>query len=75
MFSLAWLSDPIIAVIAGCLLFVIPVSVKQPRFVMDIKTTAKLPWSTLILFGGGLCLAAAVKANGVAEFLAAHAGL
>ncbi len=33
----------------------------------------KLPWGILILFGGGLSLAAAVQANGVAEFSGAQA--
>ena len=36
---------------------------------MNWETVAKMPWGILILFGGGLSLAAAVDANGVAEFL------
>ena len=32
-----------------------------------------LPWGILILLGGGLSLAAAVKANGVTEFIGAQA--
>jgi solute carrier family 13 (sodium-dependent dicarboxylate transporter), member 2/3/5 len=49
---------------------------REPRtFVMDWRTAAKLPWGVLILFGGGLSLAAAIEANGVTEFVAAHMGL
>jgi sodium-dependent dicarboxylate transporter 2/3/5 len=45
----------------------------RSRRVMDWATAERLPWGILILFGGGLSLAAAVQANGVAEFLSAHA--
>lgn len=66
---LSGLSDPAIAMLAAMLLFVIPISIKKRTFVMNWDTAKKLPWSILILFGGGLSLAAAVEANGVAEFL------
>jgi sodium-dependent dicarboxylate transporter 2/3/5 len=36
---------------------------------MDWATAAKLPWGVLILFGGGLALAAATEANGVPGFI------
>jgi solute carrier family 13 (sodium-dependent dicarboxylate transporter), member 2/3/5 len=55
-------------VAAGLVLFVIPVDVRERTFAMDWET-ARLPWGILILFGGGLSLAAAVQANGVSEFL------
>jgi len=41
-------------------------------FAMNWQTAVKLPWGILILFGGGLSLAAAVQANEVAEFLGAQ---
>ncbi len=37
---------------------------------MDWETALKLPWGILILFGGGLSLAAAIGANDVDVFLA-----
>jgi len=37
------------------------------------ETARHLPWGILLLFGGGLSLAAAVKANGVAEFIGGQA--
>lgn len=43
-------------------------------FTMNWKTAAALPWGILVLFGGGLSLAAAVKSNEVAEFLGVQAG-
>ena len=36
---------------------------------MDWATAVKLPWGVLILFGGGLTLAAAVEANGVSDYI------
>jgi sodium-dependent dicarboxylate transporter 2/3/5 len=36
---------------------------------MNWATAAKLPWGVLLLFGGGLTLAAAIEANGVSKFL------
>ncbi len=65
----AGLTDPGVAIGAALLLFVIPVDVRRRIFVMDWETAARLPWGLLVLFGGGLSLAAAVKATGVGEWL------
>lgn len=73
---LAGLSDAGIAMGAALVLFVIPMprSAGAPRaFAMDWATAARLPWGILILFGGGLSLAAAVQANDVAPFFGAQA--
>lgn len=67
--GVANLTDYGIAILGALLLFVIPVNLRRGEFVMNWKTAKKLPWGVLILFGGGLSLAAAIKANGVAEFL------
>jgi len=69
---LAGLTDPGIAMTGALLLFVIPENVKTRTFVMDWETAIKLPWGILILFGGGLSLAAAITNNGVAEFIASY---
>ena len=63
------LTDTGIAMIAAMLLFAIPVDIKARRFVMDWETAARLPWGVLLLFGGGLSLAAAIDQNGVSEFI------
>ncbi|PCJ91769.1 MAG: anion transporter [Porticoccaceae bacterium] len=67
---LSRLSDTGIAIIAALLLFSIPVNLKQREFLMDWDTALKVPWGVLILFGGGLALAGAIRANGVGELLA-----
>lgn len=40
---------------------------------MDWQTASHMPWGILFLFGGGLSLAAAVQAGGVAEFIGSQA--
>jgi sodium-dependent dicarboxylate transporter 2/3/5 len=66
---LAALSDAGIAMLAAIALFLIPVDRAQGVRAMDWDTAVKLPWGVLILFGGGLTLAAAIEANGVSEFI------
>lgn len=66
---LAGLTDAGIAMLGAMVLFVIPSGTRQQRFVMDWKIAEQLPWGILILFGGGLSLAGAIQANGVAEFI------
>lgn len=72
---LAGLTDTGIAIAAAVALFVIPVDPARRVFTMDWNTARDLPWGILILFGGGLSLAAAVEANGVSSFLGAQAGV
>ncbi|HMP53764.1 MAG TPA: SLC13 family permease, partial [Candidatus Melainabacteria bacterium] len=57
------------------LLFVIPVNIRESRFLLDWEAAAKIPWGILLLFGGGLSLSSAVQHTGVAEFIGSHAGL
>jgi sodium-dependent dicarboxylate transporter 2/3/5 len=62
------IDDAVIAMAGALALFVIPV--EKGRFAMDWESTQALPWGILILFGGGLSLAAAIERNGVDAFLA-----
>ena len=67
------LSDAGIAMLAALALFVIPVNIARGEFAVDWPTVRKMPWGILVLFGGGLSLARAVKTNGVAEFIGEQA--
>jgi len=69
----AYVKDSTIAMTGALILFVIPAGTSKREFVMNWQTARKLPWGILILFGGGLSLAAAVKANKVADFLGSYA--
>jgi sodium-dependent dicarboxylate transporter 2/3/5 len=63
------LSDAGIAMTAALALFLLPVDREAGVFTLDWATTRSLPWGVLILFGGGLSLAAAVTGTGLAEWI------
>lgn len=64
------LSDTGIAMAAAILLFALPVKSGSNQRVLDWESAQKVPWGILILFGGGLALAAKIKTSGLAEFIA-----
>jgi sodium-dependent dicarboxylate transporter 2/3/5 len=72
---LAGLSDAGIAMIAAMVLLVCPLDLRRRVFVMDWDTTRRVPWGILLLFGGGLSLAEAIQAHGVAEFMGHQASV
>ena len=62
------IDDTIIAMIAGISLFLIPTKNKT-RKVLTWEEAVKLPWGILLLFGGGMALAAGFKESGLALWL------
>lgn len=54
---------------AALLLFLLPSGNKQQPQLMIWQNVHRLPWGVLILFGGGLSLAAAVSSSGLAVWL------
>jgi sodium-dependent dicarboxylate transporter 2/3/5 len=67
--GIAGLSDAGIAIIAALALFAIPVDARHGVFTLDWASAVKLPWGVLLLFGGGLSLAAAITSSGLDEFI------
>ena len=68
--GLSGLSDPGIAVICASALFLIPSgSTEERRFLMSWREAQDIPWQVLILFGGGLSLAAAMDRSGLAAWI------
>ena len=65
----AGLTDAGIAMIAATALFLVPVAGKGGERAMDWSYATQLPWGVLILFGGGLSLAGATEATGVAAYI------
>ncbi len=66
---LAAIDDPIIAIGGAALLFALPVDAGRGVFTMDWDTARGVPWGVLLLFGGGLALAAGVAENGVDAYV------
>ena len=63
------LSDAGIAITAAISLFLIPSGAVTGRSLMDWQTAKNIPWNLLLLFGGGLSLAAAVSSSGLATWI------
>ena len=63
------LSDAGIALIGALLLFIIPARSQASDKLMTWDVAKTLPWAVLLLFGGGLSLAAAVSQSGLAVWL------
>ena len=62
------LDDTIIAVASAVVLFVIPSSKKGEKLI-DWEDALKLPWGIILLFGGGLAIAAGFKETGLAQWI------
>jgi sodium-dependent dicarboxylate transporter 2/3/5 len=61
------LPESIVSVLAASLLFVLPVRWSERRFTLAWSDAARIDWGTLLLFGGGLSLGAAMFRTGLAE--------
>lgn len=68
---LLWLNDSMIAIAGATVMFMVPSGCKneQGTALLDWKTANQIPWGVLLLFGGGLSLAAAVKVTGLGLWL------
>ncbi len=65
----SYANDATVAILAGFALFVIPVNWKEKTFLLDWETAKTIPWGILILFGGGIALAAGFKSSGLAAWI------
>ena len=68
------LDDTLIAVFAGSLLFILPVSLKTGQRILQWEDCHKLPWGVLLLFGGGLTLASQIDNSGLSAYIATQIG-
>lgn len=68
------LSDTVIAMGAGIILFIIPVDYKRGVHALDWSSASDtVAWDVLLLFGGGLSMAAAIQKTGLADIIGAQA--
>jgi sodium-dependent dicarboxylate transporter 2/3/5 len=67
-------TDGTIAMTAALVLFVVPVDWKEGEGALDWASASTIPWGVLLLFGGGLSLAAAMAGTGLAEWIGGGIG-
>lgn len=67
----AGLSDALIAVAGAVAMFIVPSGCPKERgtMLLEWETAVRIPWGVLLLFGGGLSLAAAITATGLGAWL------
>jgi sodium-dependent dicarboxylate transporter 2/3/5 len=68
-FPFGRINDAGIALLAALALFAVPVGLSGHQSVLTWEDTRDLPWGTLLLFGGGLSLAATIKSSGADEII------
>ena len=64
------LSNTVIAMGGGLMMFFIPVNLKKSEFILHWESTVRLPWGIIILFGGGLTMAAGLESVGIIDDIA-----
>ncbi len=65
--QLPGISDGMIAIIATMLLFLIPA--KAATRILDWSDSKDIPWGVLLLFGGGLAIAAGFQSSGLSTWI------
>src|SRR5690606_12498104 len=62
-------TDAMVGLIAAMILFIIPSKNRKGDHLLDWATAVKLPWGILLLFGGGLAIAAGFTNSGLSEWI------
>ena len=62
------IDDTIIAIFSAIILFLLP-SREKGKKIINWEEAVKLPWGILLLFGGGMALAAGFQSSGLAKWL------
>lgn len=61
------LPESIVALLAACLLFLLPTRLREGEFTLSWHDAQRIDWGTILLFGGGLALGSLMFDTGVAE--------
>ena len=73
------ITDTVVAIVGGVLLFVVPVDYENREFLLDWSDATRLPWGVLLLLGAGFSLANGFRESGldtvIARGLAGIAGV
>ncbi len=68
--QLAWIDEYTIGLVAGVLLFVVPVDLRKGIHLLTWEDAKFVDWGTLILFGGGIALSDALFKTGLTSMIA-----
>jgi sodium-dependent dicarboxylate transporter 2/3/5 len=71
-FGLPGANDATVALLAVVIMFLLPDG--RGHRLMEWETAARIPWGVLLLFSGGICLAAGFSESGLSVHLAAFLG-
>jgi sodium-dependent dicarboxylate transporter 2/3/5 len=63
------INDTSIAIAGAITLFLIPARKAKESMILNWAEAVKLPWGVILLFGGGLSIAAAFRSSGLAEWI------
>ncbi len=63
------MTDAMVGLIASMILFIIPAKNRKGDHLLDWATAVKLPWGILLLFGGGLAIAAGFTSSGLSDWI------
>lgn len=66
-FITAHLPEEAIGLLAGVLLFLLPVRLREGEFTLTWKDAAKIDWGTALLFGGGFAMGQQIKETGLSQ--------
>ena len=67
-----YLSEAVVAMVAGLMLFLLPTDWSQRQFTLTWPQAVKgIDWGTLVLFGGGLSLGSMMYATGLSKWIGA----
>ena len=61
--------DTTVAVAAALAMFLLPSGERDGTKLLDWKTAVTIPWGVLILFGGGIAIAAAFESSGLSKVI------
>ncbi|MBG9791506.1 anion transporter [Paenibacillus dendritiformis] len=63
------ISDGMIAIMAAALLFMIPAKGEASSRILNWSDSKDIPWGVLLLFGGGLAIAAGFRSSGLSDWM------
>ncbi len=61
--------DMWVAIVASLAMFIVPSGEPDGKSILDWPTAVTIPWGVLILFGGGIAIAAAFRSSGLSEVM------